>query len=205
MAEATKDSVTAVAASGSRESLFERVADYVSAAMGRPLNIMVWFVLVLAWTLTFALGGPKLASGSWMPHWFTSTGFNFPLNLITTVAELFIGFLVAAAANRSERNLDLTLDAIGRQESQIIAQEAQIRAVEAKLRTEMAENYALTQQVHILATTISTQTCLLEEIHEHVSALSPGAGQFPPGSKPAPAASPAPAEAAVPKSPRTPE
>ena len=38
-----------------RESPFERLADYVSAAMGRPTNIMVWLVLVVGWTVLFAL------------------------------------------------------------------------------------------------------------------------------------------------------
>jgi uncharacterized membrane protein len=85
-----------------RESFFERVADYVSAAMGRPTNILVWLVLVVGWTAIFAL---HLVSptGTFLPSWFTGTGYNFPLNLMTTVAELFIGFLVAAASNRTER------------------------------------------------------------------------------------------------------
>jgi hypothetical protein len=78
--------------------LFLKFANWISEAMGRPVNIAFWFVLVVAWTLIFALGGPHLASGTWLPAWFTSLGYNFPLNLVTTVAELFIGFLVAAAA-----------------------------------------------------------------------------------------------------------
>lgn len=85
--------MTAVPASApERESLFLRIADWVSAAMGLPTNIIVWMIAVVAWTLTFALGGPYIASGTWLPAWFTSQGFNFPLNLLTTVAELFIGF-----------------------------------------------------------------------------------------------------------------
>ena len=87
-----------------QESLFQRAADWTSAAMGRPANIMIWLVAVIAWTLTFALGGSHIASGDWLPAWFTSQGFNFPLNLVTTVAELFIGFLVATAANRALRD-----------------------------------------------------------------------------------------------------
>jgi low affinity Fe/Cu permease len=158
-----------------RESLFERVADYVSAAMGRPLNIIIWGILVLAWTLTFAFGGSRIAGGGWLPAWFTSQGFNFPLNLITTVAELFIGFLVAAASNRSERNLDRTLAAIAEQERQI-------GDVEDSLQQEMAANTELTRQVHELATTIAAQTATLDEIHRHVEALTPQAGEFlPPG------------------------
>jgi low affinity Fe/Cu permease len=154
-----------------RESVFERVADYVSAAMGRPTNIVVWLVLVIAWTAL----GPYLARHPFLPAWSVSTGWNFPLNLITTVAELFIGFLVAAASNRSERNLDRTLAAIA-------AQEQQIQVVEDRLRQEMAANTALTQEVHALTTTIATQTATLDEIHRHVEALSPQAGKFKPPS-----------------------
>lgn len=65
--------------------------------MGRPANIVAWLVFVIGWTCLLAFGGPRLASGSWLPAWFASQGYNFPLNLVTTVAELFIGFLVAAA------------------------------------------------------------------------------------------------------------
>lgn len=81
-----------------RLSVFQKVADYVSEAMGRPANIIAWLVFVIGWTCPFALGGPRLASGSWLPAWFASQGYNFPLNLVTTVAELFIGFLVAGRA-----------------------------------------------------------------------------------------------------------
>jgi low affinity Fe/Cu permease len=91
-----------------RESFFEKIADWVSAAMGRPTNILVWLVLVIAWTGLFALGIVN-AAGTFLPGWFTSEGYNFPLNLVTTVAELFIGFLVAAASNRSERTLSRIL------------------------------------------------------------------------------------------------
>jgi hypothetical protein len=49
---------------------------------------------------------PQRAGGTWRPAWFTSFGFNFPLNLETTVAELYMGFLVGASSNRSERNLE---------------------------------------------------------------------------------------------------
>jgi low affinity Fe/Cu permease len=93
-------------------SLFQRAADWTSAAMGRPANIVIWLIAVGVWTLIFALGGSHISSGDWLPAWFTSQGFNFPLNLVTTVAELFIGFLVGAASNRSERNLEATLGRI---------------------------------------------------------------------------------------------
>jgi low affinity Fe/Cu permease len=129
-----------------RESVFDRTADYVSAAMGRPANIMIWLVLVGGWTLLFAAHVVS-SNANFLPGWFTGTAFNFPLNLVTTVAELFIGFLVAAAANRSERNLELTLAAIAEQEEHI-------EDVQTKLSEELASNTALTMQVHELASQI---------------------------------------------------
>ena len=136
----------AVKAPANRESVFNRIADYVSAAMGRPVNIMIWRVLVAGWTLLFAthILSPN---ADFLPGWFTGTTFNFPLNLVTTVAELFIGFLVAAAANRSERNLELTLAAIADQEKHI-------EDVETKLSEELVSNTALTRQVHDLTSQI---------------------------------------------------
>ena len=138
--------MTPVQATADKESIFNRVADYVSAAMGRPTNIMIWLVLVVGWTLLFAVHIVS-ANANFLPGWFTGTAFNFPLNLITTVAELFIGFLVAAAANRSERNLELTLAAIAEREKQI-------EDVEAALSAELASNTLLTQQVHDMAAEI---------------------------------------------------
>src|SRR6202451_3037500 len=91
--------------------LFLRFANWVSEAMGRPANISFWFVAVMAWTLMFVLS-KQLDKGTFLPAWFTSQGYNFPLNLVTTVAELFIGFLVAAAANRTQSALTILLDHI---------------------------------------------------------------------------------------------
>lgn len=143
------DSSSAVAG---RESPFERLADYVSAAMGRPPNILAWFVFVFGWTVIFAVGGPKVDSGSWLPSWFTSQGFNFPLNLITTVAELFIGFLVAAASNRSERNLDATLAKIELVEDNIVA-------LIGEMKTMLGGNTELTGQVHELTQQVHLAVC----------------------------------------------
>jgi low affinity Fe/Cu permease len=134
-----------------RPTAFDRFADWVSEAMGRPFNIAFWFVLVVAWTLIFALGGPKLSSGSWLPSWFTSQGYNFPLNLVTTVAELFIGFLVATAANRAQNALTALLDKIDMQEEQI-------EATETNIVTLIKENTDLTGEIHTLTTEIRTLT-----------------------------------------------
>jgi low affinity Fe/Cu permease len=149
-------------------NLFLRFANWVSEAMGRPTNIAFWFIAVVAWTLIFALGGPHLASGKWLPAWFQSTGYNFPLNLITTVAELFIGFLVAAAANRAQDALTVLL-------AHIRATVERDSTIEQGLRQAIAENFDLTKQVHDLQVAMSQQTALLDEIHRHLSPQSPPA------------------------------
>jgi len=71
--------MTPVQAAADKESVFNRIADYVSAAMGRPTNIMVWLVLVVGWTLLFAVHIVS-ANANFLPGWFTGTAFNFPLN-----------------------------------------------------------------------------------------------------------------------------
>jgi low affinity Fe/Cu permease len=139
------------------ESFFLTMADKVSEGMGKPANIIVWFIAVVVWTLLFAVS-KKLAKGTFLPAWFTSQGYNFPLNLVTTVAELFIGFLVAAATNRAERANDRLL--------------ARVEAMESVLLVELQANTALTTQVMALTTEVKTHTDLLEEIHRHVAALS---------------------------------
>ena len=160
--QAMKDSVK-------RPTAFDRFADWVSEAMGRPLNIAFWLVLVITWTLIFALGGHTLSSGSWLPTWFTSQGYNFPLNLITTVAELFIGFLVATAANRAQNALTALLDKIDSQEMQIEATEANIVAL-------IKENTDLTSEIHTLTTRVAQNTALIAEVHRDVCALAAQAG-----------------------------
>lgn len=142
--------IAAKAADPEAESPFQRLADWVSAAMGRPTNIIIWLVLVLFWTVPFAA---KIvpASGSFLPAWFTGQGFNFPLNLITTVAELFIGFLVAAAANRAQRVLEGVIDGI----RTVLDHVAK---VEENMLTELDANTKLTEEVHTLA----------DEVHKHV-------------------------------------
>jgi low affinity Fe/Cu permease len=108
--------------------VFLRFANWISKTMGEPPNIIFWFILVTIWTCIFAFGGPKLSSGAWLPSWFTSQGFNFPLNLITTVAELFIGFLVAAAANRAQDALTVLILKIKQALDNDVALEKQIIA-----------------------------------------------------------------------------
>jgi cell division protein FtsB len=114
-------------------------------------------------------GGHKLSSGTWLPTWFTSQGYNFPPNLITTVAELFIGFLVATAANRAQNALTALLDKIDMQEAQIEATEANIVAL-------IKENTDLTSEIHTLTTQVAKNAALIIEVHRDVTALTTHAG-----------------------------
>lgn len=92
--------------SGKRDMIdrFVDIADWVSEAMGTPTNILLWLLAVVWWFGMFAFHflGPD---SQILPSWFTSNAFNFPLNTVTTLVELFIGFFLAAAANRSEKRL----------------------------------------------------------------------------------------------------
>lgn len=145
-------------------SLFQRAADWTSAAMGRPANIVIWLVAVVAWTLIFAIGGSRISSGNWLPAWFTSQGFNFPLNLVTTVAELFIGFLVGAASNRSERNLEATLGRIEQLE----------RSVDEQAKTSLTllrSNTDLITQMPQLQTAANTMLSRLEDMNAELNAI----------------------------------
>ena len=96
--------------------------------------------------------------------------------MITTVAELFIGFLVATAANRAQNALTALLDKID-------LQEEQIEATETNIVTLIKENTDLTSEIHTLTTEIWTLTmqvlknaALIAETHQQVGAVSAQAG-----------------------------
>lgn len=91
---------------------FLRLADAVSFGMGTPTNIFFWILAVFVWFLLGITHKELFLKGSFLPEWFTSSTWNFPLNTVTTLAELYIGFLVAAAANRSERELRKIIEKI---------------------------------------------------------------------------------------------
>jgi hypothetical protein len=69
------------------------------------------------------------------------------------VAELYIGFLVGASSNRSERNLEMTL-------ARISAQDDQIDAVELKLSESLKQNTDLTAEIHKLTKVIHQTVCV---------------------------------------------
>ena len=135
------------------EDRFVNAADRVSYAMGTPANILVWIVFVGTW---FALG-PYLANHNFMPAWFTSNNFNFPLNTVTTIAELYIGFLVGASTNRTERHNREQAD--------------RMEDLEKLIHQELQRNTQTTNDAHTVAEEIRAQVPILLEMHAEVERL----------------------------------
>jgi uncharacterized membrane protein len=134
-------------------SLFVRVADRVSYAMGTWQNIVVWMILVTTW---FAFG-PWLAHHSILPAWFTSNDFNFPLNTVTTIAELYIGFLVGASTNRTERHNRNQAD--------------RMEALEKLIQKELKRNTKVTDDAHAIAQEVRAQVPVAQETHAYLERL----------------------------------
>ena len=134
-------------------SRFVRVADRVSYAMGTWQNIVVWIILVGTW---FAFG-PYLANHSVLPAWFTSNNFNFPLNTVTTIAELYIGFLVGASTNRTERHNRNQAD--------------RMETLERLIHDELRRNTEITDNADAIAEQVQEQVPLLERTHADVERL----------------------------------
>lgn len=80
---------------------FTDLADIISEMMGKWWVSVISALLIMLWTL--------YCMSTQGPSWWYGQFYNFPLNLVTTIAELFIGFLIAAAANRVERRHDQLL------------------------------------------------------------------------------------------------
>lgn len=81
---------------------FQKLADKISIILTTWQNFMIWVVLVVVW---IALG-PYLQNHDFLPGWFISNGFNFPLNTVTTLAELYIGFLLGINSARIQKEQD---------------------------------------------------------------------------------------------------
>lgn len=120
--------------SRSLNDLFVDAADKVSYAIGTPANIGLWFVALVVWTVM----GPTISHDNFLPAWFTSNSWNFPLNTVTTILELFIGYLIAASNNRQERNSKLVLHHIGVTTDESLGDERQILQLLASLDQRLA-------------------------------------------------------------------
>jgi uncharacterized membrane protein len=145
--------------SGDQLTLGERAADRMRNVMGSWPFVFAFFGVMITWAVVnsvFYLGGKH-----------GKHGFDpYPYILLNLFLSMLAGVQAAALLIAAKR-----ADAVA---SEI--------AIHTERNTEdlkrlVNENTSLTQQV-------KHQTDLLDEIHRHVAALSPGAGRFPPPKPP---------------------
>ena len=145
--------------SGEQLTLGERAADRMRNMMGSWPFVFCFFGIMIAWAVVnsiFYLGGKH-----------GKHGFDpYPYILLNLFLSMLAGVQAAALLIAAKR-----ADAIA---SEI--------AIHTEKNTEdikqlVNDNTALTQSVKM-------NTDLLDEIHRHVAALTPGAGRFPPGQLP---------------------
>ena len=115
--------VEATTRMGRLNEQFTAIADKVSSGLGQWWFSILSLIILGLWTVYGAFVISHQVS-----DWFTSQQWNFPLNTITTVGEWFIGALVAAAANRVERN-----------NHKLQAQQAETQAHQQAHQTEVLE------------------------------------------------------------------
>lgn len=88
--------------------------------MGTPANIALWLFVIGAWTFCWAAFTVTMTHLRLLPAWATSNAFNFPLNTGTSVAELFIGFLVGTAASRGEQAMYVAVEKVSALEATVL-------------------------------------------------------------------------------------
>lgn len=103
--------------------LFERVADFMSRAIGTPLAFLLAVAVVLVW----ALLGP-LAS--------FSTTWQLVINTGTTIVTFLMVFLLGNASNRITETQDRMLEGILGEEQQLDAEERLIRRLLERMDVE---------------------------------------------------------------------
>lgn len=149
--------------SGEQLTLGERAADRMRNTMGSWPFVFGFFIVMILWAVAnsaFHIGG------SHGKHGFDP----YPYILLNLFLSMLAGVQAAALLIAAKR-----ADGI----SSEIALHTERNTDETK--SLLAENTELTKLV-------KRQTDLLDEIHRHVAALSPGAGRFTPGEEPPPSA-----------------
>ncbi|HWW53462.1 MAG TPA: DUF1003 domain-containing protein [Acidimicrobiales bacterium] len=142
--------------SGEQLTLGERAADRMRNMMGSWPFVFAFFGIMIAWAVANSV---IYLGGKHGKHGFDP----YPYILLNLFLSMLAGVQAAAlliAAKRSDG----------------IASEIAIHTEHNTddIKALVNENTTLTQQV-------KTNTDLLEEIHRHVSALTPDVGHFPPG------------------------
>jgi uncharacterized membrane protein len=144
---------------GDQLSLGERAADRMRNMMGSWPFVFTFFGIMITWAVfnsIFYLGG------SHGKHGFDP----YPYILLNLFLSMLAGVQAAALLIAAKR-------------SDSIASEIAVHTEHNTddIKSLVAENTDLTRRV-------MRNTDLLEEIHRHVAALSPGAGRFKPGDEP---------------------
>jgi uncharacterized membrane protein len=142
-------------------SIGERAADRMRNIMGSWPFVFGFFIVMILWA-----GGNTFFLQRVIHH----RAFDpYPYILLNLFLSMLAGVQAAALLIAGKR-------------TDSIASEIALHTVKNTddIKTLLAENTDLTKEVKL-------HTDLLEEIHRHVAALSPGAGRFPPGATPPPA------------------
>ena len=142
--------------SGDQLTLGERAADRMRSMMGSWPFVFAFFGVMIAWAIAnsvFYLGG------SHGRHGFDP----YPYILLNLFLSMLAGVQAAALLIAAKR-----ADAVS---SEI--------AVHTERNTDDIKR--LLSEATALVVAVKRNTDLLDEIHRHVSALSPGGGHFPPG------------------------
>ena len=111
---------------------FTALADTVSEGIGEWWVTAISVLVVLLW----------LASG---PLFRFSDTWQLMINTPTTVLEMWLGFLIAAAANRVERRNDAMLEKIEAQEERM---DLILESIAKLLATDHAEHGRLLRELH---------------------------------------------------------
>jgi low affinity Fe/Cu permease len=98
------------------QALFERLADFLSTAIGTPPAFMLALTVVIVWAL---LGPAAGFSNTWQ----------LIINTGTTIVTFLMVFLLANASNRITENQEQMLDRIYDQEEQLDAEERLVKKV----------------------------------------------------------------------------
>jgi low affinity Fe/Cu permease len=113
------------------EELFERVANVIARAMGRPLTFLLCVLLVLVWA----------ASG---PVFHFSDTWQLVINTGTTIVTFLMVFLIQNSQNREGEALQAKLDelirALDAAENRFIGLEQRTEKEIGEMRTETEAN-----------------------------------------------------------------
>ena len=143
---------------------FTDLADRISTFLGDWKFSVISFAILGLWTVYGIL-----VIAHQTTDWFTSQQWNFPLNTITTVGEWFIGALVAAAANRSERHNRQQTDKLDALEQQNARMEQDHGLQLTALAAEQAALRTLTEEQTVI---LNEQSAILA-ILQHSTVATP--------------------------------